>query len=181
MGPCPRCAQGSVDEDVASLYQVYVGDYCFYECKVCVGVFVPTDELFRVSQKTEAEGGVWLTRATRSELKPERVTYVKCPSCQVLMNRINFGKNSGIIVDKCAEHGVWFDREELELAMLFVAEGGLQETRRREAEEAVNKAKNAEADARHVARKMMMKGGDSPWKMASRDVFLTYLKGWFSG
>jgi Zn-finger nucleic acid-binding protein len=43
------------------------------------------------------------------------------------MNRVNFGKRSGVIVDVCKEHGVWFDRGELTQAIEFVAKGGLDD------------------------------------------------------
>src|ERR1019366_9286012 len=56
----------------------------------------------------------------------DSVRYVKCPLCHVIMNRVNFGKRSGVIVDVCKEHGVWFDRGEITQAIEFVAKGGLE-------------------------------------------------------
>jgi Zn-finger nucleic acid-binding protein len=51
------------------------------------------------------------------------------------MNRVNFGKRSGVIVDVCKGHGTWFDAGELTRAIEFVARGGLEETERRDQEE----------------------------------------------
>ncbi|MBM4208919.1 MAG: hypothetical protein FJ190_13390 [Gammaproteobacteria bacterium] len=31
--------------------------------------------------------------------KPQKIRYVKCPECQRHMNRVNFGKRSGVVVD----------------------------------------------------------------------------------
>jgi Zn-finger nucleic acid-binding protein len=42
------------------------------------------------------------------------------------MTRVNFGARSGIVVDVCYEHGTWFDRGELQAALEFVREGGLE-------------------------------------------------------
>ena len=52
------------------------------------------------------------------------------------MLRLNYGRRSGVIVDRCKKHGVWFDADELRRVADFVARGGLDETRRRELEEA---------------------------------------------
>ena len=35
----------------------------------------------------------------------ERVQYRRCPHCREFMNRVNFGRYSGVIVDVCREHG----------------------------------------------------------------------------
>ena len=39
--------------------------------------------------------------------------YLACPTCGSLLQRRNFGRNSGIVVDACRRHGVSFDRGEL--------------------------------------------------------------------
>ena len=50
------------------------------------------------------------------------------------MNRLNFGRVSGVIIDLCKGHGVWFDPGELQRALTFVAGGGLTRMRESEAE-----------------------------------------------
>ena len=54
------------------------------------------------------------------------VRYARCPSCADIMTRMNFGRSSGIVVDVCRAHGTWFDRGELESALQFVRDGGLE-------------------------------------------------------
>ena len=49
--------------------------------------------------------------------------YLACPVCRRTMNRQNFMRRSGVIVDQCLDHGTWFDRGELERAAAFVASG----------------------------------------------------------
>jgi len=55
-----------------------------------------------------------------------KVAYRKCPICGDLMQRKNFGKRSGVIVDWCGEHGVWLDADELESIATFISRGGLK-------------------------------------------------------
>lgn len=42
-----------------------------------------------------------------------KIQYVKCPVCQILMNRTNFAYRSGVVVDKCRDHGLWLNSGEL--------------------------------------------------------------------
>ncbi len=60
--------------------------------------------------------------------KPEQgpIQYVSCPRCGRYMNRENFSKISGIVIDRCGDHGVWLDSGELERIRLFIAAGGLE-------------------------------------------------------
>jgi hypothetical protein len=48
------------------------------------------------------------------------------------MLRENFRKTSGVVVDRCREHGTWLDADELEQVAGFILSGGLE--RRRESE-----------------------------------------------
>jgi hypothetical protein len=50
------------------------------------------------------------------------------------MNRRNFGGSSGVIVDVCSSHGLWFDLGELPRVLSFVEAGGLARAKLREAE-----------------------------------------------
>jgi len=61
-----------------------------------------------------------------------RVSYVPCPQCGQLMNRLNFARCSGVIVDVCKGHGTWFDRDELRQIVEFIRAGGLEASRTRE-------------------------------------------------
>jgi Zn-finger nucleic acid-binding protein len=48
------------------------------------------------------------------------------------MNRNNFARSSGVIVDICKQHGVWFDAEELPGIIEFIRRGGLDRQREKE-------------------------------------------------
>jgi Zn-finger nucleic acid-binding protein len=51
------------------------------------------------------------------------------------MNRVNFARCSGVIVDVCKGHGTWFDRDELRRIVEFIRGGGLDASRAREKRE----------------------------------------------
>ena len=51
------------------------------------------------------------------------------------MNRNNFAKASGVIVDICKQHGVWFDADELPKIVDFIQKGGMEIARQREKNE----------------------------------------------
>jgi Zn-finger nucleic acid-binding protein len=65
-----------------------------------------------------------------------KVHYLKCPACGDLMNRTNYAHESGVIINTCRKHGVWFDHDGLRRVIEFIRNGGLQRARSREAEDA---------------------------------------------
>ena len=50
------------------------------------------------------------------------------------MNRVNFGRLSGTIVDVCRGHGTFLDAGELHAIVTFIHGGGLERTRQQEVE-----------------------------------------------
>jgi Zn-finger nucleic acid-binding protein len=53
------------------------------------------------------------------------------------MNRVNFARYSGVIMDVCKEHGTYFDRDELRRIVTFIRGGGLEKSRERQRERLV--------------------------------------------
>ena len=49
-----------------------------------------------------------------------------------MMNRVNFGRLSGTIIDVCRGHGAFLDAGELHAIVTFITEGGLDRARQRE-------------------------------------------------
>ena len=69
-------------------------------------------------------------RATQfAKRDSDPMAYLPCPACDQSMARRNFEKVSGVIVDQCPQHAVWFDVGELGRCLLFLEQGG--EERRR--------------------------------------------------
>ena len=121
---CPRCS---------GRLSAFGGDPGrLYDCSSCGGQFVEHALLRDLLERREICGAAVPRRPLRSASQGEPVHYVPCPSCRVLMNRHNFGDTSGVIVDLCSKHGVWFDTGELPRVLEFVEEGGLSRARQRE-------------------------------------------------
>jgi Zn-finger nucleic acid-binding protein len=136
---CPRCE--------LAMRAKKIGDFSVLACEKCNGLFAP-HETFEMMQEN-SQRVIFPTETTRKgPLEPEaQVRYVRCPVCRTMMNRSNFAKISGVIIDTCKGHGVWFDPGEIEKIMDFIAHGGLQratgeELERLKAEEKLQKIKN---------------------------------------
>ncbi|MFV8756006.1 zf-TFIIB domain-containing protein [Nannocystaceae bacterium ST9] len=144
--PCPLCRAPMTIWQLESGYRAI--ERWVQACPHCNGAWVDRttlEELVR-NAATLAE-----QRGTPDEIPrrivSEQVVYRGCPSCGLMMNRRNFGRISGVIVDECRTCGTWFDEGELESVMDFVRAGGLtitEQLERRDAErEAARKAKPA--------------------------------------
>ena len=99
------------------------------ECQTCGGFWISLatfDKLLDVvaSQMKSSVGGEAPT--TRAE---QRTPYRPCAVCGNLMTRRNFGRRSGVIVDVCGAHGIWFDAHELSQVVRWVRNGGLEAAR----------------------------------------------------
>jgi len=73
--------------------------------------------------------------------------YRPCPYCKQSMNRQNFGRRSGVIVDRCRDHGLWFDAGELDAVLRWIKKGGEERAQRREAESAREAARHERVKA----------------------------------
>ena len=126
--PCPRC-------DTLLLASCTAG---MNECGACGGIFVDHNAFAAIARERQAHRAPFDHDAHSPggplSANDAIVRYVKCPVCSERMNRINYGKRSGVIVDVCRLHGTWFDQGELTRVIEFVAAGGLDETRRRDRE-----------------------------------------------
>lgn len=139
---CPRC-QTPLQARVADAMG-------FDECPACLGLWLSADAFKSVCDSKVAEfRHNPLPTAGRGSVPVAPVTYIKCPDCQNMMNRQNFGRVSGIIIDQCREHGVWLDNAELERIARFIAEGGLARARHAEAEDLERRARSAQRQASH--------------------------------
>jgi Zn-finger nucleic acid-binding protein len=52
-----------------------------------------------------------------------------------MMNRVNFGRLSGAVIDVCRGHGTFLDAGELHQIVTFITDGGLDRARLRAREE----------------------------------------------
>ena len=132
LGDCPRCR--------LPLGLMQIGGSELRECSKCDGVWadIPTFESICADrEKQSAVLGFIGARTAKSEVWT-KVKYVRCPDCEQLMNRNNFARASGVIVDICRKHGVWFDADELPRIVEFIKKGGMEIARQREKNEIEN-------------------------------------------
>jgi len=91
-------------------------------CSRCGGGFCSRSTLMALLQKVEISPPAGAdARPSSRAAGPAR--YLVCPVCSELMLRRNFGDTSGVVVDVCRRHGVWFDRGELGQILQFCATG----------------------------------------------------------
>lgn len=126
---CPRCRQ--------ALAAAAIGTATLDECTRCGGLWAERPDLERIlaasESKSETLGAP--TSVPAASAGAVSVSYVPCPTCARLMNRFNFARCSGVVVDVCKPHGTWFDRDELQRLVAFVHQGGLARARQRERED----------------------------------------------
>jgi hypothetical protein len=64
--------------------------------------------------------------------------------CGELMNRFNYGRVSGVIIDACKDHGIWFDAEALTRILEWIHKGGAEATARAQEEDRQEKGRTAD-------------------------------------
>jgi Zn-finger nucleic acid-binding protein len=142
---CPRCATcwpGAVQHEATA-------------CAGCSGIFYGRAAL--EARLAEARGG----SARGSYVRPflnlsEPIRYLPCPVCRELMTRRNFGEESGVVVDICQPHGVWFDAGELDKVLEFCSTGAFERAASRSAER-----RSSQDRAKDFARRLeTQSGGD---------------------
>ena len=147
---CPRCGAAAVVPEVKGREQrdcprcrvqmssLTIGSTAVHECEQCLGLWLEVSAFEKLCADREQQSVVLGTasRAPTSAVREtSKVSYVPCPRCLQLMNRINFARCSGVVVDICKGHGTWFDREELSRIVEFIRGGGLEASRVREKQE----------------------------------------------
>jgi len=121
---CPICSQQLMT------ISLELGDGFFVErCEKCKGLFFDPGELLMILEKAASRADEVCFESLKqvtegNDLIRRDVRYVKCPVCQTFMLRVNFGRRSGVVVDKCKKHGVWLCAGELKQLLLWKQAGG---------------------------------------------------------
>jgi Zn-finger nucleic acid-binding protein len=129
---CPRCR--------VLMEAVAVGAATLRECARCSGLWVEAMTFEQICEDREQQSAALAGLIARREVgeggnSDGHVRYVPCPQCAQLMNRVNFARCSGVVVDVCKGHGTWFDRDELQRVVEFIRAGGMSTARHREIEQ----------------------------------------------
>lgn len=135
------------------------GKFFIERCEECLGLFFDPAELealldFSVKNAFEINRSRLAAFTLSEQTKSRSATYVKCPVCATMMNRINFGSRSGVVIDSCKEHGVWLDPGELRQLAEWMKAGGKLLDNQREEERKKEAMALAETD-----RQIRVKGG----------------------
>lgn len=162
---CPRCS--------TTLHGRKVDDLVIDECERCLGIFLDHVAVQRVvTDRQQARADAVLGALPRGEA-PNALPaagqrmYVKCPVCTIVMNRKLFSAGSGVIIDVCRAHGVFFDAGELPRVIEFVMQGGLEHAQRKELERMKHDAQREKLNAQ-FAQMMASRSSTSAYEGASR-------------
>jgi Zn-finger nucleic acid-binding protein len=143
---CPACRESH------PLGNRHLGEFNALECDRCAGLWLGNETFQRLSERAESEA-VPLDRLFESpgapRARPEATDqkksikwrYRKCPDCGEIMHRRNYAGASGVIVDFCKNHGVWFDADELPRLLAWIRSGGLAKAKQDQAERAAREEK----------------------------------------
>ncbi len=79
-------------------------------CLWCRGLWFDAGELALLAERlgrtlAVGEGGA-VPAATKEKPRP-------CPRCDRAMEKVVLGRSPGVLLDRCAAHGLWFDHGEL--------------------------------------------------------------------
>jgi Zn-finger nucleic acid-binding protein len=149
---CPECKEALV---LAS-----VGGTDLSQCHRCGGVWLNQSLFERVAADREERGtvlGALPGDQAKGLITPEKVHYRPCPECGRMMNRTNYARISGVILDTCKDHGLWFDKDELRRVLEFIQKGGLDKVRERQLKDLEDKQRSDRA-----SRAMMPPEWDAP-------------------
>jgi Zn-finger nucleic acid-binding protein len=125
---CPVCGSDR------QLTGRHIGGHDLLECTGCLGLWIGHESFRKL--RDQAKQGNPLEGLAGNVVQPvgnpgsqRGPLYRTCPVCDSMMNRRNFGSGSGVIIDYCKDHGVWFDAEELTNILRWVRDGGLEHER----------------------------------------------------
>ncbi len=149
---CPCCDRWMATRNVGGIE--------VQECEKCHGLWAPesrfeqlVDRAARTARERSLSGEVLTPRVDGGNPTQSKVEYRRCPECDALMGRRNYRKRSGVIIDRCHQHGTWLDAHELERIAGFVLSGRAEKAARLEAEADAEREKAA---ARQAAERIAL-------------------------
>ena len=121
---CPQCRAPMESLNVGHRSRFFIE-----KCTRCHGLFFDLNELHALLDDAVAPAYEinypLLTAVGAASPAPARAAaYVPCPDCGKLMNRVRFGERSGVVVDRCRDHGIWLEGGELRRLMEWKKAGG---------------------------------------------------------
>ncbi len=101
---CPVCKTAMVILELQSIEIDY--------CSSCEGIWLDSGELELLLEDSVERNNLLKSFQTDDASKEQKL---KCPICRKKMDKILVGKDKSVLIDKCKnDHGLWFDKGELE-------------------------------------------------------------------
>jgi len=144
---CPQCgarlartqAAGSRTARCAGckgvMKEARIGEVALMECAGCRGMWIDARTFEHICADRATQAAVLHQWSAPPAQAAAEVHYRPCVACGKMMNRMNFGRLSGAIVDVCKGHGTFLDAGELHLIVTFIQQGGLDRARQRQIED----------------------------------------------
>jgi Zn-finger nucleic acid-binding protein len=130
---CPKCDQ--------LLSAVLTDGVEVDTCTSCGGVWVEYSDEKKFLKAEPQVFSIDELRRLRKIYQPlghkEPLQYYPCPRCGEMMWRKMWGSHSGVMVDRCGDHGTWFDKDEPEKIREFIAAGGIEFEKLRKTEKSL--------------------------------------------
>jgi Zn-finger nucleic acid-binding protein len=165
-GKCPGCHGG--------LEKIDVGKTSLLECAACDGAWLDARTFEALCADGEAQAAVLHRYANRAPATTAAVKYRRCLRCGKMMNRVNFGRLSGTVVDVCRGHGTYLDAGELHQIVSFIRGGGMERARQHQLDELKTERQRLQAlEMRIRAREVHASG--SGWNDQSFLHFISQL------
>ncbi|MCB1056678.1 MAG: zf-TFIIB domain-containing protein [Acidobacteria bacterium] len=181
---CPACG----DETRLSSRRLGTSAMAVLECRRCAGLWLDWQTFRMLEERAQAGAESGAATGPMGSLPvdlppPGTRLYRPCPVCGKLMHRRNYGRSSGVLIDTCTEHGLWFDHDELGQILRWIGTGGLerQALRRQEELAAAERSRRVTADSPSVPTGSLdggWLGGDDPFR--NLDI-VTELVRWVAG
>jgi len=117
--------------------EVQIGDTALMECEKCHAMWLDSATFEQLCANRDTQTAVLQQYSAPPVKGPyaDEVKYRRCVACGTMMNRLNFGRLSGTIVDVCKGHGVFLDAGELHRIVSFIQGGGLDRARQQQLED----------------------------------------------
>lgn len=135
---CPVCREPH------QLTSRLLGEVTVLECGRCVGLWLGNETFRQLTERASKEAlaveqhfSAGDRGSTPQAAQQQGFRYRNCVVCGQMMHRRNYGRKSGVIIDVCRDHGVWFDADELPGILAWIRSGGLAEANQRRAADAL--------------------------------------------
>jgi len=126
---CPACGK------TCQLHSRNLGTIAALECGRCAGLWLGNAAFDLLMEKAAEAGSQKLPLFVGQPIRPsspgfdsatqQKSRYRPCPECEQLMWPRHYGRRSGVIIDVCRDHGIWFDADELPRILEWIRLGGL--------------------------------------------------------